>query len=166
MISPETIRRYRVFAGLTHEQVVILADLAEEFEAEAGSYFFREASLLEKAYLCTEGEIGIVIELPTESASQTVAGQLTGSIPTRDVVVSTVGPGDVFGWSGLVDPYTATATAKALKTSCVIAFDCARLRQAFETDCGFGYVMVQKAVQVYRNRLRDLRIESLALLAS
>jgi hypothetical protein len=49
--------------------------------------------------------------------------------------------------------------------SLVIAFDCQKLLKEFESDCRFGYLMMQKAAQISRDRLRDLRIESLAELA-
>jgi hypothetical protein len=32
----------------------------------------------------------------------------------------------------------------------------------FEKDCAFGYLMTQKAAQVIRERLQDIRIESLS----
>jgi hypothetical protein len=41
-------------------------------------------------------------------------------------------------------------------------FECEELRQVFEDDCPFGLVMMQKAAQVIRERLRDMRIQSLA----
>ena len=78
------------------------------------------------------------------------------------MVVSTVGTGDIFGWSGLVPPYKATAGTKALTPCRVIAVGSKELRAVFEQDYKFGYVMTQKAAQVIRDRLRDLRIESLA----
>jgi hypothetical protein len=34
--------------------------------------------------------------------------------------------------------------------------------QNFDEDCQFGYIMTQKAAQVMRDRLHDMRIESLA----
>ena len=44
----------------------------------------------------------------------------------------------------------------------VIVFDCKELMPAFEDDCRFGYLMMQKTAQVVRDRLQGLRIESLA----
>lgn len=162
MISPEVLRRYPFFAGLLHEHLVALADVAEELRVDDGSYFFHEGDLLGSFYLNLQGSVGVVFELPAEDAAQTVAGQLVGEFPTRDVVISSVGSGNAFGWSGLVPPYRATASAKALTDCRVIAFDCERLRQMFEDDCELGFRMTQKAAEVMQSRLRDLRIETLA----
>lgn len=162
MISPEVLRRFPFFAGLSHEHLVALADLAEESSVDEGARFFREGDLLEAFYLNLEGTVGIFIELPAKAAAQTVAGQLTGEFPTKDVVISSVGPGDAFGWSGLVSPFQATASAKALTPCQVLSFDCQQLRQLLDDDCELGYRMTQRAAEVMISRLRDLRIESLA----
>jgi hypothetical protein len=44
----------------------------------------------------------------------------------------------------------------------VLVFDCEELWQIFEDDCRFGLVMVKKAAQVIRGRLRDTRIHTLS----
>lgn len=162
MISPELIRRYPFFAGLSHEQIVALAKVAEEREIEAGHYFFHEGEGIESLYLVVEGEVAIVIEIPAQGAKQTVADQFARELKTSDVVTSTVGPGEVFGWSALIAPYEASAGAKTSREAHIVAFDGAALRETFQEDCAFGLLMMEKAAQVSRDRLHDLRIESLA----
>jgi hypothetical protein len=44
----------------------------------------------------------------------------------------------------------------------VVAFDCVALRQQFENDPRFGYLLTQRMAQVMRERISTLRIESLA----
>jgi len=165
MVSPELIRRYPFFAGLEHEHIVTLANAADEVTVEEGHYFFREGEELCCFYVVMEGAVAILVELPDQEVEHSLAGQLTGEIHTREVVISTVGPGEVFAWSGIVPPHKATAMAKALTPCRVIAFDCKQLLKAFEEDHHFGYLMMQKAAQVIRDRLRDTRIQSLAYVA-
>ncbi len=165
MVSLELIRRYPFFAGLKHENIAALADAASEQVVDAGHVFFREGDTLEQFFLLLEGAVAIVIELPDSNETQPVSGQLLGAFHNRDVVVSTVGPGDVFGWSGLVPPPTTTAKAKALSPCRVLAFDCPALLKNFNEDCEFGYLMMQRAARVIRNRLHDMHIQSLASVA-
>jgi CRP/FNR family cyclic AMP-dependent transcriptional regulator len=163
MVSPELIRRYPFFSGLDYDHIVKLAKVADEQTVETGHYFFHESDDLQNVYLLIEGAVAIVFEVPDQDVEQQVSGQLTGKLKTKDVTVSTVGSGDVFGWSGLIPPYTATASARAITSCRVVSFDCRQLLQThFEEDCRFGYIITQKAAQVIRERLRDLRIESLA----
>lgn len=166
MVSPELIRRYPFFAGLKHEHIAALADAAVEQAVNADHIFFREGETLEQFFFLLEGAVAIVIELPDNNEKQPVSGQLLGTFHNKDVVVSTVGPGEVFGWSGLVPPPMTTAKAKALTTCRVLVFDCPPLLQAFSQDCEFGYLMMQRAARVIRNRLHDMHIQSLASIAS
>ncbi|GAB4535055.1 MAG: hypothetical protein Kow0063_18850 [Anaerolineae bacterium] len=165
MVSPELIRRYAFFAGLDYAHLVQLAGVAQEQSVEEGHYFFHEGDELGSFYLVLEGAVAIVLQVPDQDVKQEISGQLTGAVKTKDITVSTVGTGDVFGWSGLIPPHTATAGAKAVTACRVVVFDCQELRQAFEKDCQFGLVMTRKGAQVIRDRLRDMRIESLAHLA-
>jgi CRP/FNR family cyclic AMP-dependent transcriptional regulator len=162
MVSPELIRRYPFFAGLDYDHIVKLSKVADERSVEAGQFFFHEGDELAVFYLVLEGAVAIVLEIPNHDVEQQIAGQLTGELKTKDVTTSTVGTGDVFGWSGLIPPHTSTAGAKAITPCRVVVFDCEELWNIFEEDCHFGLVMAQKGAQVIRERLRDMRIESLA----
>ncbi|RME99630.1 MAG: cyclic nucleotide-binding domain-containing protein [Chloroflexi bacterium] len=162
MISPELIRRYPFFAGLSTDQIVTLANVAEEVSVEEGHYFFHEGEEICCFDIVVEGAVGIVMELPDGDTEQKVSDQLTGQLATKTEVLSTIGPGEMFGWSALIAPHITTASGKALTPCRVLSFDCRQLRETFRQDCRFGYVMMQKAAQVIRDRLRDMRIESLA----
>ena len=144
MISPELIRRYPLFAGLSTDHVTVLARAAEELEVEKDFWFFRQDYELHDMYLILEGHVGIVVELPRQ-----------------EVVTNPVGAGDLFGWSALVPPHEAMAGAKALSHCRVVRFDCQSIRASFESDWRFGYLMMEKAAQTVRQRLRDMRIEAL-----
>ena len=162
MISAELIRRYPFFAGLNHDYTATLAKHAVEHSVEAGHCFFQERDELNKFYLILEGAVAIVIHVPDRGLKQPLYGQLTGNLNNKDITVSSVGPGEVFGWSALVPPHTSTANAKAMTSCRVAVFDMEELRPILEVDCCFAYLMLLKAAQIVRGRLRDRRIESLA----
>jgi CRP-like cAMP-binding protein len=162
MISVELLRRYPFFAGLSHDQLATLARVANEKSVESESYFFQEGDELDCFYIVVEGSAAVVIEVPDREVEQKLSGQLTGELKTKDVVISAVGPGEVFAWSALVPPHEAMAGVKATTPCRVIAFDAKELQTAFEDDCVFGYLMMQKVAQVVRDRLHGMRIESLA----
>ncbi len=162
MVSSELLRRYPFFAGLSYEHILALAKIATEIHTESEHYFFREGEELQCFYLVIEGAAAIVMEVPDQDVKHTLAEQFSREMQTRDIVISAAGPGDIFGWSGLVPPHQATASTKAITPCRVVAFDCQTLRQIFEEDCRFGYSMMQKVAQVIRERLRDAYIESLA----
>jgi len=162
MISPEVIRRYPFFAGLDHEHIVTLAKVAEEMSIDAGEYLFHEGDQLDHFYMVLEGAAAIVIEVPASDVDHKLAEQFTGSMTTKEVVISAIGPGEVFGWSALVPPHDATTSCKATTPCRVTSFDARELLRIFTEQCDFGYLMIQKMAQVVRDRLRDLRTESLS----
>ena len=162
MVSLELIRRYPYFAGLNLEQLTTLAKLTNEVAVESEHYFFHEGDELDSFYIIVEGSATVVIEVPDPEAEQKLSGQLIGELKTKDVVISAVGPGEVFAWSALVPPHKAVAGVKATTPCRVIAFNAKELLAVFEDDCVFGYLMMQKVAQVVRDRLQGLRIESLA----
>ncbi len=162
MISAELIRRFPFFAGLDLEQINKLAKLGSEEIVEEGTYFFHGDEEISRFYVNLEGAVGIVYEVPERNVEHKVADQFARKLKTKDIVISTVSPGEMFGWPGLIPPHKARASAKALAPCRVIAFDAAELLKEFDKDCGFGYILTQKAAQVIGNRLRDLQVESLA----
>jgi len=162
MVSPEVLRRYPFFAGLNHDNLVTIADSAEHRKYGAGDSFFHEGEDIKHFYLVEDGTVAIVMELPDRDVKHSVSEQFTGSMKTKGVTVSTVGPGEVFGWSGLVPPQRTSAGALA-ETDCrVVEFDAQKLLELFDENPDLGYLMTQKAARVIRRRLHDMRVESLA----
>jgi CRP-like cAMP-binding protein len=165
MIPSQLIRCYSFFAGLDEVHITTLARSAREVSVRAGHRFFRERDELKRFYLVVEGAVAIVIEVPDRDAEQPVPGPLVGDLKTKDITVSTVGTGDVFGWSALIPPHTATAGAKAAIPCRVIEFDVDKIRPALEEDCRFAHLITLRVAQTIRGRLDDLHIELLADIA-
>jgi CRP-like cAMP-binding protein len=165
MISPELIRRYKFFSGLNSEQITSLSKTGDEHLFDEGHYFFHEEEELENFYLIVEGNISINLEIPEQDKNQPVSKQLLGELKTREITLSTLGPGDVFGISAFIPPHNSTSCAKSVTSCKVIVFDVSELKHLFEINYQFGYLMTQKAAQIIRDRLRNMYIESITYLA-
>jgi CRP-like cAMP-binding protein len=162
MVSPELLRRYPFFAGLTHDQLVALAMTADEMDARADHRFFSEGDRLDNFYLVVEGDVGVIFELPARGVKQSVAGQLTGELETEDVVVSHVGPGEPFGWSAMIGEGNRLAGATAQVNSKVIVFDMDQMRNKFDEDPVLHSAMLHQALRSLRRLLHDLRLETMS----
>ena len=145
MISPELLRRYPFFGGLKHEQLVSLAKVASEETVEAGYYFFHEGNKLDCLHLILEGAVAVFLEVPADGAHQTVANQYNRQLQTTEVVISAIGPGEVFGVSALIPPPVATASAKATTPCRVAAFNCHELLEIFALSFGEVEEKLRKA---------------------
>jgi len=162
MFPVEELRKHPFFAGLKPEYIKALAKSVQEINAREGDFFFYEGDILDHFYLLRDGLVAFVIEIPDRNEVQTLTRQLTGTLLNRDVIVSTIREGNIFGWSALVPPHKSTTGAKAQTACRVFSFDCEQIRPLCSEDHEFGHLMTQKAAQVIRDRLRDMRIESLA----
>lgn len=147
MVSPELLRRFPIFGCITMDNISELAKCAEEKTIQGDQIINREGDELRYLYLLLEGEVAIVSFLPKNG---------------DEVVHSTIGVGELFNWSALIPPHTATASTKTIAPSRVVAFDAVVLRQKFTDDCAFGYQMVLNIAQVIRDRLNALLIETMA----
>ncbi len=162
MISPETIRMYSFFSGLTNDDIIQLANAAEFIDFEPGEYLVHENDPLTHFYIVVEGKVAVTTKVPDPEKVQQKSKMLTGeTLETKEIQTSTVGSGQVFAWSAMVPPYSATANVKGLTKGKAIRFDSVKLRQAFKSNPRFGYLMLQKAAEILRNRMKDMRTESL-----
>ena len=165
MISPELLRRYPFSAGLDHERIVDLAKIGNEVDVEAGTYFFHDGDQVDKFYLVVKGAVAVLFEIPDRGEDPSVSDQLTGELPTKEVVISTIGTGNTFGWASIIPPHESFASAKATTHSKILVFDAAELQKMFAADPEFAYQMTLRAAQIMREQLRDLSIETLAFIA-
>jgi CRP-like cAMP-binding protein len=162
MVPIELIRRYAFFAGFSHEQLIDLSQAAEQVFVEAEHQFLYEGDRLTNFYLVLDGAVGIIIKVPDGDIEQSLTRQITNDLITKDVVVSNIGAGELFGWSALIPPNKSTANVKALTSCRVLVFDYQQLQPIIAEDCCFGHLLTLKAAQTIRDRLRDKRVESLA----
>ncbi|MFC1922503.1 Crp/Fnr family transcriptional regulator [Chloroflexota bacterium] len=147
MVSPEVIRRYPYFSGMSMERINLLANIAEEIEYEQDQYFHHEGEAIDKVYIIVKGEVSLVTSLPQQD---------------KEVVINTLGAGDVFGWTSLLPPHTAGSGAKSVTNCNLVEFSASELRSKFEEDFQFGYLMMTKIAQIIRERLDSVVIETLA----
>lgn len=161
MISPEKLRRYELFAGFNHAQLIHLAMAGQELHVPATHTFFSEGETIRNLYFVEEGEVGVTLSIPDRSVAQDPRRHILGNLMLEDVTVSTVGPGEMFGWSALLPPHETTASTWAITDCTLFTLDCDELGGIFRDDCTFGYLMLQKVAGVMRQRLRDMHVRCL-----
>ncbi|MBY8876257.1 cyclic nucleotide-binding domain-containing protein [Actinacidiphila acidipaludis] len=90
---------------------------------------------------------------------------LDAQVPGRGpVVVETLGPGELLGWSWLFEPFRWHLGAAASEAVEAHEFDAARVRAAIEDDPAFGLAMTRCVASVaIGRRLRACRIRLLDL---
>lgn len=122
---------------LGDRHLMLLASGAKPFTAAPGEHLSREGEPATTFYLIQSGHV----EVGTRDASR------------GEVIVQSVGPGDVVGWSWLLPPYRWQFDARAVDTVQGVAFDAEWLREKCEQDHELGYHLLTQLVAVIASRL-------------
>jgi CRP-like cAMP-binding protein len=146
MVSPELLRRYPFFGGLTDEELSVIAKIADETSYEAGTDIFREGQVAEHLYVLTAGSVDLIYEIPTTKG---VTTSFVGSIAA----------GEPFGLSAFQEPYLLTATARAETPVKVIEIPGDELRALAETNCHLGYNLMKQIARALGERLKFARVQ-------
>jgi CRP/FNR family transcriptional regulator, cyclic AMP receptor protein len=143
MISPEVLRRYPYFAGLSDESLKQLAMIAEEKAIPANSVMFRESDPASHLSVILVGEVNIQYMLGS------------GELRTVDTLVE----GDLLMWSALVEPYRATALGTTTKDTRLARIDAAKLRLLCENEPILGYRLMTQVAKLLAHRLEGARVQ-------
>jgi hypothetical protein len=81
------------------------------------------------------------------------------------VVVETLGPGAVLGWSWLFPPYQWHFDAYAVETTFAVRMDGFGVRRLCDADHELGYQLIRRFMQVAVDRLQKTRMRLLDLYA-
>jgi CRP-like cAMP-binding protein len=148
MITPEIIESFSDFEDLQENEIKALATLAEEERYKPGEFIFHEGNPADRLYLLLEGRIEMMMGTNAEG--------------TQRAMVMAVGPGEIFGWSSLVEPYQMTASAQCATSVRVVAITASGVRALMTMSCSMGYRLIQKACQTASGRLRATRVQLLS----
>jgi CRP-like cAMP-binding protein len=138
----EVIGGAPVFAGLGQDELTLIAGCARTVGFEEGHLLFREGDAADTFYLLRRGRVALELHAPERGG----------------LVIETIEPGEVVGWSWLFEPYRWHFDARAVGDVRAVAFDGACLRAKCETDGGLGYELMKRFGQVMIDRLQHARV--------
>lgn len=143
MISPEVLRRYPYFSGISEDSLKQIAMIAEDKCIPAGKELFREGDPAKYISVIVRGEVNI----------QYLLGN--GELRTVDTLVD----GDVLGWSGIIEPYKYTAIGVTTRVTDLIQLDAVKLRQLLDKDPLLGYRLTTEVAKLLAHRLEGARVQ-------
>lgn len=134
-----------MFAGLAPGDLDVIAGCGRNVQIGAGTSLFREGEPADTFFAIRRGRATIEIRLPQGGA----------------LVLDTIGPGEVLGWSWLFAPYRWHFDARASEDIHAIAMDGACLRGKCADDPRLGYELMQRFAQLMLDRLQSARVRLL-----
>lgn len=147
MSIENTLRRAEVFLGLTDSEISLIATLpsSRQESYQSGHVLFSAGSEAEYVYLVEEGQIHIMVEIPSP-----------GNKPAL-VSVDVFNKGSLLGWSALVRPHIYILSAVCQKPSKVAMMSGRELLSLFEQNQNIGYKVFEGLSQVIGTSYRDLQ---------
>ncbi len=141
----ELIAAAPLFTGLSQAQLALIAGCGGNEHFAAGAELFHEGDQADRFFLIRTGSVALELEAPGR-------GRL---------VIETLQPGEVVGWSWLFEPYRWQFDARAREPTRVVAFDGACLRGKCEADHELGYQMMRRFAISVTERLQATRLQLL-----
>jgi len=143
----EVLKRSELFRELNNEQLRVVEKMCTSQVFEAGTVICKQGRIEKEAYVIEEGLIAIILEV--------------GPMAQRQVQAAS--NFEAFGWSAMIEPYTSTATAKAIEATTVLAFSGRELCNLCLTHPEVGCKIGRAVARVVATRLRQAYIQLLGV---
>jgi CRP/FNR family cyclic AMP-dependent transcriptional regulator len=134
-------------AGIEPRHLARMATLASPASFPAGGRIFNEGAEANAFWLIRDGRVNLETHLPARG----------------DVVVETIGPGQVLGWSWLFPPYLWHFAAAALDDVAAVRVEAAGMRALCDDDPALGYQLSKRFMSVVVERMQATRLRLLDL---
>ena len=138
------------FAGLESYYTSLLVGCAANVRFSPGTYILKEGDEANEFYVIRAGRVALEVVAPQR----------------KPIIVSTLGEGDILGWSWLLPPYQWKFHARAVEETRALALDGRCLREKCEQNHDLGYELLKRFAQVIDSRLEATRFQLLDVYGS
>jgi CRP-like cAMP-binding protein len=132
----DELHRFKILRDLDFGELDAIGRISRVREFRKDDQLTAEGAPADALYLFLEGRAKVRVRDPEG----------------RQVLIDEIGPGDVLGWSAVMDPYVYTASAWAAEPSQAIVVDGAQLRDLCAADKHLGYQISKGIGEVISRR--------------
>ena len=150
------LRESEFFEVFETEDLDALARDAVRLSFQKGDSIVEEGLPSDRLYILVSGAFELSFLAPSEHSEMDPHVE---DVPGRIVIHSINEPGAMIGWSSMVKPYRCQATATALETTRVIAFDRKRVEDYCQSQPEFGLQFVTRILWALGDRLGSSRAQ-------
>ena len=149
-VTPADLAGHRFLRGMADDYLAVLSRLCWVAPVRRGHLFFVEGDTAHRFWLIRSGHVALDLQAPGE----------------RQLIVETLGQGDLLGLSWLVPPYQWQFSATAVHDTMTFEFNADEVRAVCESDPGLGYQLLQRVMSAASSRLQATRVRMLDLYAA
>jgi len=143
----ELLAEHPLFRGLAPGDLAQVAGCSRNVRFTTGETILAEGQPANYFYLLRHGRVTLETAAPGRGA----------------IVIETLSPGDVLGWSWLLPPYRSHFDARAVEPTVALRFDGACLRTKLAADPRLGYELLSRFAELIVDRLQATRVRLLDL---
>ena len=134
------------FAGLSNEHRQLIGTFSHWRATENGATIFQQGKPARHLYVLQHGKVGLQVLVPSPNGGW-----------ARPMLVSTLGAGEAFGWSALVEPHVFSMSAIAMERCDLVMVEGEALREAMRRYLDLGYVVLSNLTRLMAQRLDQTR---------
>ena len=146
-VTASALASHEFLREMSSPHLARLATVAHLDDVLAGHRFFEEGQHADRFWLLQEGRVMLDLHVPGRG----------------DVIIESLGPGTVLGWSWLFPPYHWRFGASAAEPVRAIVLDAPAVRVMCATDPALGYELTRRFTAVMLDRLQNTRLRLLDL---
>lgn len=135
----ETLQAIRFLHDIDSAHLEEIAKISRICEFGKDDVVFREGDRAKNVYLVMSGKLSLELSPSTDYRKQLVC----------------VGPGEMLGWSSLVENTRFAATAIVMEPARLVSVDGDRLRAICDADPQFGYEFMRRTMKGLAMRLTE-----------
>lgn len=143
MIAVDVLKEFNVFSGLDNSKLAAIAEFCHTRSLKDSTVCFSQGNRASELHLLRSGKIDILMRVHEPWG--------------MELKVHIANPGEVFGWSALVEPYMYTASAKGIGDIEEIYIKGADLVKLFKKDPAMGYTVMCNLSALISSRLTESR---------
>ena len=143
------IAEHPFFAGIDHGFTDLMVSCASNVRFKAGTYILKEGDSANTFYLVRDGWVAVEVVAPQR----------------KPIIVSTLGVGEIVGWSWLLPPFQWKFHARAVDDVRAIALDGKCLRAKCDENHDLGYAVLMRFARIMEKRLEATRLQLLDVYA-
>jgi CRP/FNR family transcriptional regulator, cyclic AMP receptor protein len=146
----DALQNSRFLHNISQPHLERLAKVARLRDFDELEVVFREGDVAQHVYLVVFGNVSLDICAPGVGCKR----------------VMTIGPGEILGWSALLEQTRMSATARTLEITRVVELDAAPLLMMCEKELALGYEIMRRTMLALAKRLSATRMQLLDVYGS
>ena len=159
MLDKELLKVFPIFSEFPQEHLSEMAQWGKVLEFDLNQTIFQDGENAFDLYGVVDGKVELSLMVRNELLKTDI--QYEESIQThietveKDIIVDSIEPGEIFGWSALIKPRRFTTTAKCSKSAKIVSLPADQLKAIFDKNPQIGYVFMEQLAEIVSQRLRN-----------